>query len=182
MTSVKPIIRRMRCEQIGNIRWSEEWNLESLFECRAKLYWHKKYKGSLTVGETPENPNLICTFTFHHTKSCSKLNLRPYSSSYIYDPNEGLFMLNHNLFENISSLIRCEWPQWNIQTALLPVKILNLKKNSNNESFIMSSPMKNKCEIKKKRKITAWGPWSKCLDNSCDTDLAIKIRRYEYSK
>ena len=91
-------------------------------------------------------------------------------------------MLNHNLFDNISSLIRCEWPQWNIQTALLPVKILNLKKNSNNESFIMSSPMKNKCEIKKKRKITAWGPWSKCLDNSCDTDLAIKIRRYEYFK
>lgn len=115
-TKCQPIIRRMRCEQIGNIR-NEEWSLDSLFECRAKLYWHKKYKGSLTVGETPENPNLICTLTFHHTK------------------------------------------------------------NSSDESFIMSSPMKNKCEIKKKRKITAWGPWSKCLDSSCDTDLAIKIRR-----
>ena len=75
LTSAKPIIRRMRCEQIGNIR-DEAWNLESLFECRAKLYWHKRYKGSLTVGETPENPNLICTLTFHHTKSCSKLYLR----------------------------------------------------------------------------------------------------------
>ena len=63
----------MRCEKIGNIR-DEDWNLDELFECRAKLYWHKKYKGSLTVGETPENPNLICTLTFHHTKERSKLH------------------------------------------------------------------------------------------------------------
>ena len=62
----------MRCEQIGNIR-DDQWDLNSLFECRAKLYWHKKYKGSLNVGETPENPNRVCTLTFHHTKSCSKL-------------------------------------------------------------------------------------------------------------
>ena len=65
----------MRCEKIGNMR-DEDWNLDELFECRAKLYWHKKYKGSLTVGETPENPNLICTLTFHHTKACSKLKTR----------------------------------------------------------------------------------------------------------
>ena len=54
---------------------------------------------------------------------------------------------------------------------------LSIKKNSRNENFIMSLPMRNKCQIKKKRKTTTWGPWSKCLDTSCDTDLAIKIRR-----
>ena len=54
---------------------------------------------------------------------------------------------------------------------------LSIKKNSRNENFIMSLPMRNKCQIKKKRKTTNWGPWSKCLDSSCDTYLAIKIRR-----
>ena len=61
----------------------------------------------------------------------------------------------------------------------IPVKIMkmNFQKDSHNENSIMSSPMRNKCQIKKKRKTTTWGPWSKCLDSSCDTDLAIKIRR-----
>ena len=71
----------MRCENIGNIR-DEDWNLDELYECRAKLYWHKKYKGSLTVGETPENPNLICTLTFHHTKERSKLHDRLIKSGF----------------------------------------------------------------------------------------------------
>ena len=97
------------------------------------------------------------------------------------DPGKQMWHLKYR------SRLSAFWNHWKryFYTVVLPDNLsthenyqkLSIKKNSRDENFIMSLPMRNKCQIKKKRKTTTWGPWSKCLDSSCDTDLAIKIRR-----
>lgn len=105
----------MRCEPIAKMI-THHGQQQPLYECRAKLLWHEKYEGSLSVAEKPGQTRTTCYLIFHYSKV-------------------------------------------------------------NNKTEVLRSPLKNKCETKKKKRLSAWGPWSRCLDNSCETDLSIRIQR-----